>query len=572
MMRRGAKAGLTSILLLISAACSSPQRTPADLVVINAVIYTNDSANPWAESLAVGKGRLVHVGAARDADRYIGPQTRSFDARGRLILPAFHDAHVHPVSAGIELGLCDLNGAASVPELLERISTYASTHPDAPWIVGGGWDITLFDEGRAGKKMLDGVVSDRPVLLSSADGHSSWVNSKALAVAGITRDTPDPPRGRIERDVTTKEPSGTLREEAAELVRSHAPESTDQEHRDGLKRALAEINKFGIVSFQEASASRRITETYLAAEREGWLTARVRVALRTDPAEGETQVPRLVEWRAACTGRRVSCGTAKIYVDGVIEGRTASLLAPYVTPAGMQPPAAPSGIANFEPAALDALVTRLDKEQFQVHMHAIGDRAIRMGLDAIGAARRKNGPRDARHHLAHIQLFDPADIPRFAALGVVANFQPFWAYADSYITDLTEPFLGPERSRWLYPIRSLFDSGAIIAAGSDWSVSSVNPLDGIQVAVTRRALDDPEGKSWLPEQTVSLTRILNAYTMAGAFVNFEDNDSGSLTIGKYADFIVLDRDIFKNPVTQIHEAKVLWTVMEGSEVYRAPEL
>ena len=347
------------------------------------------------------------------------------------------------------------------------------------------------------------------------------------------------------------------------------PAPTAADYRAGLDYALRRFAELGIVAAQDAKASPEMLDAYLEADREHRLTFRVRASQYVDPARDVEQIEGLVAGRGKYRGPHLNAGTAKFFLDGVIEAKTAVLLAPYL---GSDPkgPAA-RGLPNFDQDRLDRLVAGLDKVGFQVHMHAIGDGAIRMGLDAIAFARKVNGPRDARPHLAHIQLFDPADIPRFRELGAIANFQPLWAYEDSYIRDLTLPVLGPERSRWLYPIRSLMDSGAVVVAGSDWSVSSPDPLQGMEVAVTRREPGAPAGPAWIPEETVDLPRIIAAYTIAGAYVSFEEKDSGSLETGKLADFVVLDRNLFDIPPNQIHAAKVLWTVFEGKEVYRSGE-
>lgn len=563
--RRGPiRTALVSALAVVACGPAAAPPAPADLVVRRARIYTVDAARSWATTLAVRDGRFVHVGNETGADRLVGPHTRTVDAGGRLILPGFHDAHVHPVSAGMEARQCDLNEAGSREAVLAAVGACAARDPAAAWIVGGGWDLTLFPDANPSKVLLDAIEPARPVFLTAADGHSAWVNSRALAIAGITRDTPDPERGRIERDPATGEPAGTLRESAVDLVGRHVPPAGAADFRAGLDHALARFAQVGIVSVQEASAGREMLDAYLAADREGRLTVRVRASLRVDPGRDADQVGDLVEQRRAYTAGRLNAGSAKLFLDGVIEAKTAALLAPYVEAPGAPPRL---GDANYDQARLDRLVAALDREGFQVHMHAIGDLAIRMGLDAVERARAANGARDARHHIAHIQLFDPADIPRFARLGVVANVQPLWAYADAYIRDLTEPVLGPARSRWLYPIRSLHASGAVVAAGSDWSVSSPDPLRAMEVAVTRREPGAPIGPGWIPGEQVDLPAIVAAYTIAGAYLSFEERDSGSIEVGKLADFVMLDRDIFGLPANAIHTAKVVWTVLEGKGVY-----
>jgi predicted amidohydrolase YtcJ len=554
------KLALTLCLGLGLAACE-PKVPPADLVLRNGRIYTLDDARTWAEALAVDDGRIVFVGPNAGVDAFVGPETRFVDLEGRMALPGFHDSHVHPVSGGVELGQCNLNGLATREGLYAAIEECAARTPDEEWLAGGGWDLPLFPGANPDRSDLDRLSPDQPAYLSSADGHSTWANSRALDIAGIDATTPDPPNGRIERDPKTGEPTGTLRESASALVSKHLPPLGPEDYVEGLKRALRMANGFGITSLIEASASERTLEAYAALARSGELTARVRVSLTVDASKDEGQVEELVQLRTRYAAQGVRADAAKIFADGVIESGTAALLEPYVD-------FGHSGELNFPPEVLDRIVTRLDKEGFQIHVHAIGDRAIRASLDAFEKARSANGARDSRHHISHIELFHPDDIPRFRSLGVVANFQPLWAFADTYITDLTEPQLGPERSRWLYPIKSLAESGAVLAAGSDWSVSSMNPLDGIQVAVTRRDLTAPPGPSWIPEERVDLDTILAAYTRGGAYLQHEEALTGSLEVGKRADLIVLEKNLFDVPETEIHRVKVLLTLLDGKEVYR----
>lgn len=560
-------------VLVVAIGCTNPPPPgPApDLILRGGTIYTLDPQRSQAEALAVRQGRIVAIGTGADVARLAGAGTRLVDLGGRFVMPAFHDAHVHPVSAGVELGQCNLNDLETAETTLGAIRACVDAHVSRTWLVGGGWALPAFPPGRPRKEDLDPITGNRPVALSSADGHSLWVNSAALKAAGITRETKDPEAGRIDRDARG-EPTGLLRESATALVSRLVPPPTPEEYDAGLVRALAEMNRVGIVSFIEASARPPVVEAYRAVARQGKLTARAHLSLYADPDKTESQVDDFVRIRQQASEAGVTVGAVKIFIDGVIEAATASLLEPYLRLAGESVPAHPRGLPNFADERLKALVRRLDREGFQVHMHAIGDRAIRQGLDAIADAVRANGPRDRRPHIAHLQLFHPDDVPRFHELGVVANIQPLWAYADSYIRTLTEPRLGPERSQWLYPFGALQRAGTVLAGGSDWSVSSVNPLHGVQVAVSRRALDaPPDAPSWLPEQRLDLPSILAAYTNGGAFVSFEDKDSGSLEIGKLADLIVLDRNLLEIPVEEIHKARVLWTLLEGREVYRADE-
>jgi len=553
---------LNSSILWIS--CSTQQAdcpTPSDLVLRDGAIYTMSATRSWAEAVAIDNGRIVYVGSDSAIKEWIGGRTKVIDLQGKMVLPSFHDSHVHPVSGGMELGECNLNGLSTPEQVLEAIRRYVQQNPDAVWIRGGGWDLPIFPNGNPHKSLLDAIVADRPVILSAADGHSAWVNSKALEIAGITKDTPDTPHGRIERDLKTGEPTGTLREDAASLVSKHLPKYDQKDYIAGLKRGLEMANRFGITSLQEASADSNHLEAYLELDRKDELTARVVTAMYANPAEGLAQIPRLIERRKKYQGKRLRANAVKIFADGVIEARTAAVLQPYLDHGDLGKP-------NWDAAVLKKVVTALDSAKFQVHIHAIGDRGIRMALDAYEAARQKNGSRDSRHHIAHLELIDPDDIPRFRQLGVIANFQPLWAYADLYITDLTEPALGPARSRWLYPMASVLKTGAVMACGSDWSVSSMNPLNAMQVAVTRCGLEDSTGVVWRPEELVELAPMLAGYTINGAYVNFEEKETGSLEAGKAADLIVLSRNIFEIPVHTIHRSKVLLTLLEGKEIFR----
>jgi predicted amidohydrolase YtcJ len=549
-------------ILALGASSPPPSPAPADLVLRNAAVYTVDGARSWAEAVAVSKGRIVFVGANASASPWIGRSTRVMDLAGKMVLPAFHDSHVHPVSGGVEALECNLNGLPTQEAIFEKIRQYAAEHPKEKWIRGGGWDLTVFPEGNPSKALLDKLVPDRPAYLSASDGHSVWVNSKALALAKVTKATPDPPYGRIERDASGA-PSGTLREDAADLVAKHLPKRNAKEYVDGLAEGLRIANSLGLTSLVEASASEEDLDAYAALEAQGKLTARVLASLYVDTDKGTAEVPKLLALRKKYARPRLRTNAVKIFADGVLETRTASVLEPYVGFPGDR------GKPNLQPAAFRELATALDKEGFQIHVHAIGDRGIRDTFDAFEAARKANGARDSRHHIAHIELFDPVDIPRFRKLGVIANFQPLWANGDAYITELTEPKLGPERSRWLYPIGSVLASGGEFAFGSDWSVSSMNPLEGMQVAVTRRQPAQGPGPAWIPEEKISLPDAIAAYTIRGAYLDFSEKDTGSIEVGKLADLIVLDKNLFEIPVWEISKAKVLLTLLDGKEVYSA---
>ena len=553
---------LASLLFLTLSCSKSNQSIPsADLILTSGAIYTMDADRSWAEAIAVKEGKIVFVGDNAEAEKFKGEMTQIKDLKGEMVLPGFHDSHIHLVMGGIELGQCNLNGLSSQEEIFQTIRNYAAANPEMEWIIGGGWALILFKNASPTRKQLDQLVPDRPAFFTAADGHSAWVNSRALEMGGITKDSPDPKEGRIERDPETGEPSGTLRESAMSLLEKHLPELTSNEYQKALKEALKIANGFGITSILEASADKKILDTYAEFDRRNELTLRVLASIFVDPQKGTDQIPDIIQKREQYSGHHLKATTAKIFADGVIEAHTATLLEPYLDRPGYH------GIPNVEPGLLNTLATGLDSAGFQIHIHAIGDWAIRMSLDALELAQKTNGIRDARHHIAHLELINPADIPRFQKLGIVANFQPLWAYPDEYITELTIPVLGPERSRWLYPIGSIVRTGATIVGGSDWSVSSMNPLDAIQVAVTRRALDSGIGPAWIPDEVIDLHSALEAYTINGAYVCQQENTTGSLEVGKAADLIVLDQNLFEIPTCDIHKTKVLLTLFEGKEVF-----
>ena len=545
---------------------AASQRAPhgrADIVLHGGPVYTMNPVRSWAEAVAIKGDRIVYVGSSQGVAGFINPgRTKVVDLKGRMLLPAFQDAHIHPISGGVSYALgCTLYDLAGKEAYQKRVAECAAKPAAGGWVRGDGWALSAFaPSGIPDRRLLDAVSPGRPVYLESSDGHSAWVNSRALQIAGITRDTADPPGGRIDHDAKG-DPIGSLQDTAMALVAERIPPYTAEQRREGLRYALRMLHGYGVTSFQDASVSEEGLEVYRALDEAGELTARVVASLWWERDQGLEQIPRLVDLRRRYTHGRVRATTVKVMQDGVMEVQTAAVLKPYL---GKGPGL---GLTMIEPEKLKPAVTALDKEGFQVHFHAIGDRAIRDCLDAIEAARRANGARDARHHLSHIELFNPADIPRFRQLGAVANFQPLWAYADPYITDLTLPFLEPGRQRWLYPIASLLRSGAVVAFGSDWSVTSANPLEEIEVAVTRMGAQGETRTPFIPEERIDLRDAIAAFTLNAAYVSSQEDRTGSIEAGKLADLIVLDRNLFAIPPEQISDAKVLLTLFAGKPVY-----
>jgi predicted amidohydrolase YtcJ len=421
-----------------------------------------------------------------------------------------------------------------------------------------------FAGGTPSREDLDAVAGDRPAFLTNRDGHGAWVSSRALALASVDAQTADPPDGRIERDPAGA-PQGTLHEGAMGLVERLLPATTAQEWEEGIRLAQAELHGLGITAWQDATVTAETLAAYRALAERGELTMRTEGNLLWDRGRGEEQVEELLALRAQGSVGRLRIRGAKIFQDGVAENFTAAMLEPYLGERG-------AGLSMHDPAELARMVTLLDGHGFQVHVHTIGDRAVRESLDAVEAAQRANGRRDARHHLAHIQFVHPDDVPRFRQLGVVANAQPYWACREAYVTELTEPFVGAERVAYMYPFGSLHRAGARLAFGSDWTVSTPDPLQQLEVAVNRIRPDDRGAEPLHKEEALELDTALAAFTSGSAYVNFLEKETGTLEPGKLADLVVLNRDLFEIPGAHVADARVLLTLVEGEAVYAAPEL
>jgi predicted amidohydrolase YtcJ len=536
---------------------------PADLVVTGADIYTVDAARSWTGALAVRAGRIVALGT--DAvEEAIGPRTRRLHLPGGLVLPGFQDAHVHPPFAGRNRLHLELSGLTSRQAYLETIADYARAHPDRTWILGGGWSMEHFPGGTPRREDLDAICPDRPVFLLNRDVHGAWVNSAALRAGGITRDTPDPADGRIERDPVTGEPTGTLHEGAAYTFNDrHVPRPDRAEWEAAILEAQRHLHSLGITGWQDAWVTPDTHAAYRSLAGAGRLTARVVGALWWDRHRGMEQLPELLEQRAAAIDGFFPT-TVKIMVDGVLENYTGALLEPYCDGCGGH--SDNHGLTYVEPELLDAAVCELDRLGFQVHMHAIGDRAVRYALDAVEAARAANGPRGNRHHVAHIQVVQPDDLPRFRALGVTANCQTYWAKSEPQMEELTLPYLGAERARMQYPFGDLHRLGTTLAMGSDWGVTTANPLEQIEVAVRRIGPGRHDVAPFLPEQALSLPVAVAGFTAGSAYVNHDD-EAGCITVGNRADLAILDRNLFDPRAGLPAEARVTHTIVAGELVH-----
>jgi predicted amidohydrolase YtcJ len=546
-----------------------PEGGYAELIIRDTPVFTLNEEQPWAQAVAVRNGRIVMVGSSQQADRWTGPDSVVISQPGGLVLPGFQDAHVHPLTSGVDHFDCDLNVQLQTQQAyLDKITECAASMPDREWISGGGWLVTAFPpNGIPDKALLDGIVPDRPMVFFSADGHTAWTNSKAMELAGITRDTADPPNGRIDRDPASGEPVGSFQESAMELIRAHLPPPPQSQIDAGMRYTIGYLHSLGITAMQEAAASidpqdpLQALPTYRRFADSGALQMHTVVSLLWDNDRGLEQIPDLIKAREQYDGGLLNAATVKIFLDGVIEPSTAALLQDYTDQPGYR------GELQVPQEILNEAVARLDKDGFQVHMHVIGDAAVRAGLDAVRFALERNGPTNGRHHLAHVELVDPADIPRFAELNVTANFSPLWAVEDKYLTELTLPHVGPQRYQWIYPINSIIEAGGRVAFGSDWNVSSPDPLLAIETAVTR--VDPLTGATlvFLPRERITLEQAITAATRNAAYVNHLDDRTGSVEVGKLGDLVVLDHNLFEIEPAAISDARVVATIFDGQVVY-----
>ncbi len=534
----------------------------ASRVFHNGRVFRADAARSWAAAVAVAGERIAAVGGWSDVSGLIGPDTEVTDLDGRYLGPGFQDAHVHPHTGGRRMLTCDLTNCGDAAAALDEVAAYSAAHRDAAWIHGGGWRFAWFEGGMPSAEVLDRVVPDRPVYLRVADGHAGWANSAALAAAGIDAATPEPRFGRIER-LTDGRPQGTLQEEGAmALVERLLPKESDRDMAAAILVAQHHLFSLGVTAWQDAAVGERLHRTYLALGGDGRLKAAVRGAQWWEPDHGIEQLEALATRGGDAAGTYYS-GAVKLMLDGVCENFTARTLTPYLDGAGH--PTTNHGMDYIDPDALPGIVTAVMGRGLQPHFHALADAAVRHALDAVAAGRTSLGWSDVRPHIAHLQIVHPDDLPRFRALGVVANAQALWACADAAMIELNIPFLGEPRVSWQYPFAGLLRAGATMAMGSDWSVTTADPLAQIAVAVDRRVPDDPESSPFLPEQAIGLADALVAFTAGSAFVNHREADTGTIRAGSRADLVILNGDPFAIPIATLHVDE---TIVAGEAVFR----
>jgi len=555
-------------------------RTPqeADIVFQNGNIYTVDRHRSQAEAVAVNGKDIIYVGSNSKAAEFIGPKTEVIDLRGKMVLPGFIDSHAHASATINEDDSVMLFHLKTAEDYVAAVKEFAFKHPDLSVIYGHGWNNEVFRPEGPLKEELDTVVTDRPVSLMSNDGHSIWVNSRALDMAGITKETPCPSGGMIEMNTATGEPSGTIRETARDLIQNVLPPYTVEQMKTGIRDFMLEAARVGITTVHDPllllpdsggqlngyGSARNSIPAYEELVKSAELTCRVRGTILTDPTKGDSQVPAL---GAACDEQKdplFRISGAKVFIDGVVEGGTAYLHEPYAHKPDFR------GEPLWEPEHLNALCRAADQENLQIHIHAIGDAAIRMSLDALAYARQRNGQRDSRHLITHLQVVDYADIPRFAELGVVGVPQPFWHVKGEYFWGLEAKYLGRERAGKEYPMKSFLDAGVTLASASDYPVQVPSPpLVGIMIGVLRCIPGDPDPNEILGSQErMTLPDMIASFTINGAYANFIEDETGSIEVGKKADLVVLERNLFDIPTEEIGDVKVLMTMFEGKAVLR----
>ena len=533
---------------------------PIDLIVTNGRIYSGTDGK-LAEALAIRGNKILLVGSNRTVKRLRRAQTTMVDAHGAAVLPGFNDSHIHLLSGGLALSELDLAGATTLDAVKSAIGDYATAHTDREWIVGRGWIYDSFD-GLPTRQQLDALVPDRPAYLTAYDGHTGWANSLALKLGGITRKTHNPTNGTIVKDPRTGEPTGALLENAMDLMDAALPHATRDTKLGALRSAIARAQSFGVTSVQNASGSPDELDLYGSLRDSGELDLRVYNALSADATLSEADLDRFDAVRKKYPDDPLlKAGAVKLVVDGVVESHTAALLAPYTDKPTR-------GLPNYTPAQLNRIVTLLDRRGWQVLIHAIGDRGVRMALDAFEVAQAANPPpaRGRRHRIEHIETIDPADVPRFAKLGVIASMQPLHSNPAPDLMSLWSKNLGPERSSrgWLYG--SLLKSGARLAFGSDWPVVTLDPRLGLHVATTRTSPEGLPDGGWLPGERLTLPQALNAYNAGAAFASFDDQRKGTLAPGMLADVVILSSDIFA-PDAKVLDSHVAVTIFDGRIVY-----
>jgi len=556
------------LLLLFVASLSRAQGRivePADIIVVHGRVYTEDPKQPWAQAVAIYKGKIVAVGDDPVIERMRGMGTKVINAGGKLVLPGFVDCHIHFLDGSFSLGRVNLEGSKNPADIQKRLREYAAEHPGDDWILGRGWNYAMFgSETLPHKKYLDELFPSRPVFLEGYDGHTFWANSKALAMAGITRDTADPPNGAIVRDPNTGEATGALKESAEDLVAKILPKPTRADQLLALRAGMKWANRNGITRVHSASGDFELLDLFDEMRRRGDLTVRMYVSYFLNPPELRPQDLDAIEHaRKKFHDDWIDAGAVKFMVDGVVEAHTAAMLEPYSDDPSLK------GALFWEPSKYKSAVAELDKRGLQLFTHAIGDYAIRTALDAYEEAEARNHKHDRRPRIEHIETVTAADIPRFGKLGVIASMQPLHSYPDADTLDVWARNAGSDRASRAWAWKSIADAGGRLAFGSDWPVVTLNPWEGVQTAVTRQTSEGQPESGFVPEQRLTVAQAIEGYTIGAAFAGRREKLEGSLEVGKLADLIILSQNIFDIEPRKIGATKVVTTIVGGRLAYQA---
>ena len=541
------------LLCLTLAACARK----ADIIISDGMVWTGLSTGaPQRGAVAIADAKILAIGDSAQVGRYAGPKTQWIQANGGLVLPGFTDGHTHFVDGGFQLASVDLRNAATPKEFIRRIKDYAKTLKPGEWITGGDWDHTLWPgQPLPQHEWIDSVTPSNPVFVNRLDGHEALANAAAMRAAAVTKAIPTPSGGEILRDPRTDEPTGIFKDRALDLVGRAIPDPSPAQRDSALARALAYAASLGVTATSHVSASWADLETYHRLERAGRLTVRVALYL---PLESWQAVAETVS-RSGHGDDWVKIGGLKGYMDGSAGSRTAYFFEPYSDSAGYQ------GLLQHPEADMRRWIGGADSAGLQIAVHAIGDRANAVLLSIYDSVARAHGPRDRRFRVEHAQHLRPQDIPLFGKLGVIASVQPYHAIDDGR---WVEQRIGPVRIKTTYPFRTLLDTGARLAFGSDWTVAPLDPILGVYAAVTRRTLDGRHPDGWVPEQKISVAEALRAYTAGNAYATFDEARRGTLTAGADADLVVLDRNLFTTPADSLDQARVRYTIVGGRVVYR----
>jgi len=538
---------------------------PADVIVVHGRVYTENPKQPWAQAVAIHGAKIVAVGDDTAIEKLRGMGTKVVNAGGKLVLPGFTDCHIHFLEGSLSLGRVNLEGAKDVPDIQKKLREYAAEHPGDDWILGRGWNYAMFGpEALPHKKYLDELFPDRPAFLEGYDGHTYWANSKALALAGIKRETPSPPNGIIVRDPQTGEATGALKEAAQGLVAKVIPKPARAEKLLALRAGMKWGNQNGLTRVHSAGGDFEILDLYDEMRHRGDLSLRMYIAYFLNPPSLRPQDLDAIEGaRKKFHGEWIDAGAVKFMVDGVVESHTAAMLEPYSDDPSLK------GKPFWEPANYSAAVAELDKRGLQLFTHAIGDYGVRMALDGYENAEQRNHKDDHRLRIEHIETVAAADIPRFGKLGVIASMQPLHSYPDADTLDVWARNAGADRASRAWAWKSIADAGGHLAFGSDWPVVTLNPWEGIQTAVTRQTAEGTPANGFVPEQRLTVAQAVDGYTLGAAFAGRREKTEGSLEVGKLADLIIISQNIFDINPHKIGATKVLTTIVGGRVVYQA---